>query len=97
MSDGWNNQFGIAKRFQGDEADTSREVLLQFCGSLKRQPCLSDTSGACEDQQPYVCTPEQVTGVCYFLLTANQWCERSWKRICVDRFRVNLGGDDRSQ
>ena len=97
MGDSRSNQCGIVKRFQGDKADTSGEVLPQVSRHLERQPRFADPTGASDDQEAYLCAPEQVTDGCHLLLAANQWCEGCRKGISVDRFSLDLRCDGRSQ
>src|SRR5437588_2148694 len=97
IGDGGRNQCGIAKRLQRDEADTGGEVLLQVSRYLECQPRFANPAGAREDQEAYLCAPEQRTDGCYILLAANQWCERRRKGTFVERLRLELRYDGRRQ
>jgi hypothetical protein len=72
MGDGRNDQEGIAKRSQGDKANSIRKYIEQFGGNLNAQARLANAPSADERHQSYIRTSQQCTYRCYLLLAPYQ-------------------------
>ena len=59
MSDGCDDQVGIADGCEGDDVNPIREFMHQFPSHLERQACFAHTCRAGERKQADVWTREQ--------------------------------------
>ncbi len=71
LSDGWNNQIGVADGSKWDETDAIGEVIEQLGRDLQTQAGFADAAGAGEGHEAHVGEAQEGTGCCYLLLAPN--------------------------
>ena len=75
VSDGRDDEGGIADGSEGDNVNTIREVMHQVPSDLERQACFAHASRAGEGEQANVWAQEQSVDSLHLVLTANERCE----------------------
>src|SRR6266516_6567147 len=73
LSKSGNDQVGLAKRSQRDEADAVGKVIEQLSRYLEPQARFADATGTREGHEAYLRVSQEGTHCRHLLLASNQW------------------------